>query len=141
MPFKNTFRSWALLPCCSPPAPLIVFDVPGEPVWGAIFIGILLLYIVWLTACKLRDPDEVKSTALKFSMDFGSWMGLATAVIAIALMLVVPGLADFITRIAMDAKNEISPANVGFALGVLFTVVGTLIFSAVRYTSWWLARR
>lgn len=68
-------------------------------------------------------------------------MGLATAVIAIALMLVVPGLADFITRIAMDAKNEISPANVGFALGVLFTVVGTLIFSAVHYTSWWLARR
>jgi hypothetical protein len=101
----------------------------------------LLCYIFWLTACKLRDPDEVKSAALKFSMNFGSWMGLATAVIAVALMLAVPGLADFITRTAMDAENEISQANVGFALGALFSVVGTLVFSVVGYTSWWLARR
>ncbi|MDB4756407.1 hypothetical protein OAG56_03470 [Mariniblastus sp.] len=120
---------------------LIVFDVPVEPTWGAIFIGIVLLYITWLTAFKVRDPDEVKSAALKFSMNFGASMGLATALMAVALMLAMPGLADFIARIAMDARDGISPAGAGFGLGVMFTVAGAVVFSFVGYTGWWLVLR
>lgn len=119
---------------------LRLFELPLEPVWGALFTGLALSYCAWLTVRDLRGPDEVKSAAVSFGLIFGSGLGAAIAVMAVVLMLAMPGLADFITRIAVS-DNGLSPANVGFGYGVLFTVVAMMGCFAIGHSSWWLRRR
>ncbi len=121
-------------------AGLLVLDVPGEPMWGIAFTAGALLYSGWLTARRLRDPDEVKSAAVSFGVVVGSGLGAAVAVMVVVSMIAVPGLADFITQQAVT-DNGLSPANVGFAYGVLFTVVAMMLGFAIGHSGWWLSRR
>lgn len=120
---------------------LLVFDLPHEPVWGAIFAGCVLVYSGWLTLRDLQGPDEVRSAAMRFGLIFGSWLGLAIAVMTVMMMLAAPGFADFLTNVAVPSTNRLSPANVGYAYGVLFTVGVMMVSTALGYTGWWLTRR
>ncbi len=120
---------------------LRVLKVPQEPIWGAVFTGLALLYCGWLTARDLRGPDEVRSAAVRFGLIFGSGIGVAISVMAVVLMLAIPGWADFITRVATNSRNELSPANAGFGFGVLFTLVAMIVSFAVGHSGWWLRRR
>jgi hypothetical protein len=119
---------------------LTVFDVPREPIWGAVFTGLTLSYCAWLTARDLRGPDEVRSAAVRFGLIFGAGLGAAVSVMVVVLMLAMPGLAEFISRISAS-DGDLSPANVGFGYGVLFTVVAMMASFAVGYGGWWLSRR
>ena len=119
---------------------LNVVDVPHEPIWGAVFTGLVLLYCAWLTARDLQGPDEVRSAAVSFGLIFGAGLGAAVSVMVVVLMLAMPGLAEFITRVSVSS-NDLSPANVGFGYGVLFTIVAMMVSFAVGHSGWWLRRR
>ena len=119
---------------------LNVFDVPREPIWGAVFTGLTLIYCAWLTARDLQGLDEVRSAAVRFGLIFGAGLGVAISVMVVVLMLALPGLAAFITRVSAS-DGDLSPANVGFGYGVLFTVVAMMASFAVGHSGWWLRRR
>ncbi len=114
----------------------------GAPFFATvIFTMLCLMWAAWIFISILRGTDELKSAGIKDALAIASGAGIPLSIAFVMLMIAMPDIQSAITGIAASSKSGLSPAAVGFALGVSFTFITSCAIFAISHTVWWASKR
>ena len=114
----------------------------GPPFFVTVVFTVLcIMWSAWILISVLRGPDELKSASIRYGLAIASGAGLPLAIAFVMLMVVTPGIQDAITNIVTFSKSGLSPAAIGFALGVTFTFFVLCAVFAIGHWVWWASKR
>ena len=107
----------------------------------AAFTVLCLVWSAWIFISVFRGTDELKTAGIRYALAVASGVGVPLSVAFVMLMVAIPGVQQAITSIAMSSRSGLSPAPVGFALGVSFTFVTMCAVFALSHSVWWFSKR
>ena len=116
-----------------------VFDPPFFVL--AIFAALCIMWSALNFISIFRGTDELKSASVRYGLAAASGVGVPLCLIFVMLMTATPGIQDAITNMAAVSKSGLSPAAIGFAMGVTFTVVLLCIVLVIANSVWWASKR
>lgn len=116
-----------------------VFDPPFFVT--VVFMVLCLMWSAWVFISIFRGSDELKSAGIRYGLATASGVGVPVSLAFVTLMVATPGVQGAVTNIAMFSESGLSPAAVGFGLGVTFTVVVMCAVFVVGNWTWWVSRR
>lgn len=107
----------------------------------AIFMVLCVTWSAWIFLSIFRGTDELKSAGIRYGLAIASGIGVPLSLAFVTLMIATPGVQGAITHIATFSKSGLSPAAIGFGLGVTFTVVVLCAVFVIGHWMWWLSKR
>lgn len=117
----------------------VIFDTPF--IANVIVTVLIVAGGAWIMISVLRGPDELQSAAVRFGLAFGAGIGVPFSLAFVMLMRATPNIQDVITRAAAFSTNDLSPAAVGFAMGVVFVIFVASMCFAAGHSIWWMSKR
>ena len=116
-----------------------VFDPPFFVT--AIFMILCVTWSAWIFLSIFRGTDELKSAGVRYGLAIASGVGVPLSLACVMLMVATPGIQGAITNIATFSKSGLSPAAIGFGLGVTFAVVVLCAVFVIGHWVWWASKR
>ena len=116
-----------------------VFDPPFFLI--AIFAALCIMWSALIFISIFQGADELKSASVRYGLAAASGVGVPLCLVFVMLMTATPGVQDAITNMAAVSKSGLSPAAVGFAMGVTFTVFVLCIVLVIANSVWWASKR
>ena len=116
-----------------------VFDPPFFVT--AIFMVLCVTWSAWIFLSIFRGTDELKSAGVRYGLAIASGVGVPLSLACVVLMIATPGIQGAITNIATVSKSGLSPAAIGFGLGVTFAVVVLCAVFVIGHWVWWVSKR
>ena len=114
----------------------------GAPFFATvIFTALCLMWSAWIFISIFRGTDELKSAGIRYAFAVASGVGVPLSIAFVVLMVATPDIQRVITSIAASSRSGLSPAAVGFALGVSFTFILLCAVFAVSHSVWWASKR
>lgn len=105
-----------------------------------LFTVLCLMWAAWIITSIFRGTDELKSAGVRYALAAASGVGLPISIAFVMLLVAMPDIQGVITSIAVSSGSGLSPAAVGFALGVSFTFVVLCAVFAVSHSVWWVSK-
>ena len=116
-----------------------VFDAPF---FVTVIFGVLCVtWSAWIFISIFRGTDELKSASLRYALAMASGIGAPLSLAFVMLMVATPGVQGVVTSIAALSGSGLSPAAVGFGLGVTFNIILLCAVFIVSHTVWWTSKR
>ena len=106
-----------------------------------IFTVLCLMWSAWVFTSIFRGTDELKSAGIRYALAVASGVGLPLSIAFVMLMVAMPDIQHVVTSIAAFSRSGLSPAAVGFALGVSFTFIVLCAVFAISHSVWWASKR
>ncbi len=114
----------------------------GAPFFATIiFTALCLMWSAWIFISIFRGTDELKSAGIRYALAVAGGVGVPLSIAFVALMVATPDIQRVITSIAASSRSGLSPAAVGFALGVSFTFMLLCAVFAISHSVWWASKR
>ena len=107
----------------------------------AIFMVLCFMWSGWTFISIFRGGDELKSASIRYGLATASGVGVPVSLAFVMLMIAAPDIQGAITNIAMFSQSGLSPAAVGFGMGVTFTMVVMCAVFLLGNWAWWASRR
>lgn len=118
---------------------LFVVEVPF--IVTVLFTTLCMAWSGWVFLSIFRGGDELQSASLRYSLAAASGVGVPVSIALVMLMVALPELQGAVTDIAAFSKSGLSPAAVGFALGIVFVVLVQSVVCAIGNWMWWASKR
>ena len=106
-----------------------------------VFTVLCLMWSAWIFISVFWGTDELKSAGVRYALAVASGVGLPLSIAFVMLMVAMPDIQHVVTSIAAFSRSGLSPAAVGFALGVSFTFVVLCAVFAISHSVWWASKR
>ena len=106
-----------------------------------IFTVLCLMWSAWIFVSIFRGTDELKSAGIRYALAVASGVGLPLSIAFVMLMVAMPDIQRVITSIAASSRSGLSPAALGFGLGVSFTFFVLCAVFAISHSAWWASKR
>ena len=106
-----------------------------------IFMVLCVTWSAWIFISIFRGTDELKSAGIRYGLAMASGVGVPLSLAFVVLMVATPGIQGTITSIATFSKSGLSPAAVGFGLGVTFTLIVSCAVFFIGNCMWWVSKR
>lgn len=106
-----------------------------------IFMVLCVMWSAWVFISIFRGSDELKSASIRYGLATASGVGVPVSLAFVTLMIGMPDIQGAVTNVAMFSESGLSPAAVGFGLGVTFTAVVMCVVFVVGNWAWWASRR
>ena len=114
----------------------------GPPFFVTVIFGVLcFMWSAWIFISIFRGTDELKSAGVRYGLAIASGVGVPLSLAFVMLMIATPGIQGAITNIATFSNSGLSPAAIGFGLGVTFTLVVSCAVFAIGNCVWWASKR
>lgn len=114
----------------------------GPPFFVTVILTVLcVMWSAWIFISIFRGTDELKSASISYGLAVASGVGIPISLAFVMLMVAMPDIQGVITSIAAFSKSGLSPAAIGFALGVTFTLVVLCAVFAISHSAWWISKR
>ena len=114
----------------------------GAPFFAtAAFTVLCLVWSASIFFSVFRGTDELKTAGIRYALAVASGVGVPLSIAFVMLMIAVPDVQQAITSIAASSRSGLSPAPVGFALGVSFTFATMCAIFALSHSLWWFSKR
>ena len=114
----------------------------GAPFFAtAAFTVLCFIWSGWIFISVFRGTDELKTAGIRYALAVASGVGIPLSIGFVMLMIAVPDVQHVITGIAASSGSGLSPAPVGFALGVSFTFLTLCAVFAISHSVWWTSKR
>ena len=114
----------------------------GAPFFATVIFTVLcLMWSARILISIFRGTDELKSAGIRYALAVASGVGVPLSIAFVMLMVAMPDIQRVITSIAASSRSGLSPAAVGFALGVSFTFILLCAVFAVSHSVWWASKR
>lgn len=114
----------------------------GVPFFATVIFTVLcLMWSAWTFISIFRGTDELKSAGIRYALAVASGIGLPLSIAFVMLMVATPDIQRVITSMAAFSRSGLSPAAVGFGLGVSFTFVLLCAVFAISHSVWWASKR
>lgn len=118
---------------------LFVFDTPF--IATVIFTVLCVAWSAWIFLSIFRGTDELNSASIRHALATASGVGVPLSLAFVMLMVATPSIQGAITNVAMFSRSGLSPAAIGFALGVTFSLFVSCAVFAASHTAWWISKR
>ena len=106
-----------------------------------IFAVVCFMWSAWIFISVFRGPDELKSAGVRYGLAIASGVGIPLCLAFVMLMIAAPDIQGAITNIATFSNSGLSPAAIGFGLGVTFTLVVSCVVFVIGNWVWWASKR
>lgn len=114
----------------------------GVPFFAtAIFTALCLLWSAWIIISIFRGTDELQSAGIRYALAVASGIGAPLSIALVMLMVAIPDVQRVITSVAAASRSGLSPATIGFALGVSSTFIVMCAVFAISHSVWWASKR
>ena len=114
----------------------------GVPFFATVIFTVLcLMWSAWTFISIFRGTDELKSASIRYALAVASGVGIPLSIAFVMLMVATPDIQRVITSMAAFSRSGLSPAAVGFVLGVSFTFVLLCAVFAISHSVWWASKR
>ena len=114
----------------------------GPPLFVTVIF--MVLCVTWSASVFIsifRGSDEMKSAGIRYGLAIASGVGVPLSLAFVMLMVATPGIQGAIANIAAFSNSGLSPASIGFGLGVTFTVVVLCTVFVIGHWVWWASKR
>ncbi len=108
---------------------------------NVIFSLCMIAYAALTIITILRGPDELHSAAVRYGLAFASGLGVPIALAFTMLMRATPNIQGAIASAVAYSPNGLSPASVGFGMGVMFALMVIIICFVLGHAFWWASKR
>ncbi|MCV0424900.1 MAG: hypothetical protein K5905_05490 [Roseibium sp.] len=120
----------------------VYFFVSTPPfIANVIFVTLCVMWSAWIFISIFRGPDELKSASIRYALAVASGVGVPLTLAFVMLMIATPDIQRAITSIAAYSGSGLSPATVGFGLGVTFSLVTLCAVFMISHSVWWVSKR
>jgi hypothetical protein len=107
----------------------------------AIFACLCIMWSAWTFISVFRGTDELNSAGTRYALALASGVGVPLSIVFVMLTVAVPSVQDIVSNIATFGQSGLSPAAIGFSLGVVFTTIIQCAVCAIGYAMWWRSKR
>lgn len=120
---------------------VLSFAYPVPFAVTVVFTTLCIGWGAWIFVSVLRSGDELQSASVRYAMAAASGIGAPLSLAFVMLMVATPGIQRVVTGIAAYSNSGLSPAAIGFALGITFTVMVLCAVLVVGHSLWWASKR